>query len=131
MSAASRRRFRLLLVAAGTLLLTILSVWEGVACLGRGTCPVPSRRVSTIVSMSDQPSVFVLLLAGYLAASVIFAFVTVLVVRAAFVSGSIDAHEAGTGVLKGLQRRAPCGLKPLWVGHLIAGTCFALYVLVS
>jgi hypothetical protein len=126
---ASKWRFGILL--GGSLLLLIAAVLELVASLQSGVAALPFGRRGAVIqfTQTDSPLAFYLCVAIFAAFALAVLWYASRQVRALLAPSDPDNERFIRERIAEVERSAPSGLRPLWVGLLLfAAVLFVLWV---
>jgi hypothetical protein len=128
-----RMRFRILVLAAGGVLLTgscFIEVWSSFLS---GKAELGLRRNVILVSVSREQSEvgFFSILALYVLFGVVCIWYTLRLLRSVAQPKDGASEAFAAKELAQIEAMAPSGLRPLWIALLIFFACFLAYVAVA
>lgn len=103
-----------------------IDAWQAIQA---GIFTLTARRgvVIFIATQAESPISFFLAVAAFITLGILFFAVTVWQISALLRPVGPETNRVIETIISSVERKAPSGLRPLWLGLLVAAVCFALY----
>jgi hypothetical protein len=123
------RKLRFLLLTASSMGVGAFLFAEAWQSLQVGVFTLTSRRGFIIftATQAESPITFSAGVAAFILFGVLLCSVAVWQMSALFRPAKPESHRMIETAISNIEREAPSGLKPLWVGLLVVAVCLALY----
>jgi hypothetical protein len=124
------RILRTLLLGLTGIALGVLSLLEAREFLLSGVAKLPLKRSVTLYAREGNLLAYSLSVALFVVVGVVLCAGAFWVLRG-LVRGAAARRQVTSAVLGNVEALAPSGMRPLWVGLVVAVACFAVYAVVA